>query len=160
MFLAFLESVKFVGHLLPISFLRVFLGYYYFELATTNYRGDFLIRPHIAEAMSEWVPASHAPIWYKFLISTYLIPHWQTVAFVIVGLQFAIAISYLLGYVVRPVALLAVFLSLNMLFFMGPSAEELNKTFIAVHFMFAWIGAGRCLGFDYFFYKRERGIWW
>lgn len=29
MLVAFLESIKYTGHLLPVVFLRVFLGYYY-----------------------------------------------------------------------------------------------------------------------------------
>lgn len=160
MFLSFFESVKYVGHLLPISFLRIFLGYYYFQKALIKYHGDFLTRPRIADQIAEWLPASHAPAWYKLFSSAYLIPHWQTVAFILVGLEFAIAISYIAGYVVRPMALIAAFLSLNLLFISGPGSEELIKTFFAIHIVLAWIGAGRCLGVDYYFYKRRRGIWW
>lgn len=160
MFLAFFESMKYVGHLIPLAFLRVFLGFYYLQQALIKYRTDFLQRPHIAEQLSEWVPASHAPTWYKLLVNTYFIPHWQTVAFIVTGLEFAIAISYILGYVVRPVALLAMLLCLNMFFIGGPQAEDFFKTFFAIHLMMAWVGAGRCLGFDYYFYKRQRGIWW
>lgn len=160
MFLAFFESVKYVGHLLPISFLRVFLGYYYLEQALTRFRGDFLTKPRIAEQISEWLPASNAPSWYKYFMGVQMIPNWQSLAFIIVGLEFAIAISYIVGYVVRPVALVAVFLCFNMLFISGPGSEDLYKTFLVIHLVFAWIGAGRCLGFDYYFFKRRRGIWW
>ena len=38
--------------------------------------------------------------------------------------------------------------------------EDFYKTILAVHVMMAWVGAGRCLGFDYYFFKRRRGIWW
>jgi thiosulfate dehydrogenase [quinone] large subunit len=160
MLVAFFESVKYVGHLLPISFLRVFLGYYYLQQALLKFKGDFLTRPRIADQIAEWLPASHAPNWYKLFMSSQIIPHWQTVAFIIVGLEFVIAISYIAGYVVRPVALLGVFLCFNMLFFSGPMSEDLYKTFLAIHFIMAWVGAGRCLGFDYYFFKRRRGIWW
>lgn len=160
MFIAFFESVKYVGHLLPISFLRIFLGYYYLEHAMQKYRGDFLSRPRIADQMAEWLPASHAPNWFKVFASSQMIPNWQTVAFIIVGLEFAIAISYIVGYVVRPVALLGVLLCVMMLFISGPASEDLNKTFLAIHLILAWVGAGRCLGFDYYFFKRRRGLWW
>lgn len=160
MLVAFFESVKYVGHLLPISFLRVFLGYYYLQQALLKFKGDFLTRPRIADQIAEWLPASHAPNWYKIFISAQIIPHWQTVAFIIVGLEFTIAVSYIAGYVVRPVALLGVLLCFNMLFFSGPMNEDLYKTFLAIHFIMAWVGAGRCLGFDYYFFKRRRGIWW
>ncbi|MNJ92698.1 hypothetical protein D3C87_103720 [compost metagenome] len=160
MLVSFFESVKYVGHLLPISFLRIFLGYYYLEQALIKYRGDFLTRPRIADQIAEWLPASHAPNWYKVFVSAQVIPHWQTVAFIILGLEFAVAVSYIAGYVVRPVALLGVLLCLNMLFMSGPGFEDFYKTILAVHVMMAWVGAGRCLGFDYYFFKRRRGIWW
>lgn len=160
MLVSFFESIKHVGHLVPISFLRIFLGYYYLQSAIQKYTGDFLIKPKIAEAISEYLPLSHAPEWYKILISSQFIPQWQIFAFLITGFEFAIGISYLLGYVVRPVALIGIFLAVNMIFIMGPQAEDLQKTFLAIHFVMAWIGAGRCLGIDYYFYKRKRGFWW
>lgn len=160
MFVAFFESVKYVGHLLPISFLRVFLGYYYLQSGLEKFRGDFLMRPRLAAQVAESLPAIHAPHWYKVFLETALIPNWQVFAFAILGFEFAIAISYLLGYVVRPIAMLAVVLSLNMLVIAGPQYEDMYKTFIAIHLMMAWVGAGRCLGLDYYFFKRRRGIWW
>lgn len=160
MFLAFLESVKYVGHLLPISFLRIFLGYFYLNEAFKNLAADFLVRPRLAEQISEWLPASQAPLWYKLFLSQTLVPYWQPVAFAFIGLQFLIAFSYILGYLVRPIALLAALLSLNLIFISPAHSEDMLKTFIAIHVIFAWIGAGRCLGIDYYFYKRRRGIWW
>jgi thiosulfate dehydrogenase [quinone] large subunit len=157
---AFLESIKYAGHLLPISFLRIYMGYYYLDVAINRYSGDFLIRPRLAAQVSEWLTNSHAPLWYKFFLENYFIPQWQIFAFMILALEFAIAISYLFGYLVRPMALIGVFMSLNILLLAAPGSEVLPKTFMAVHFTLAWLGAGRCLGLDYFFFKRRRGIWW
>ena len=160
MFTAFFESVKYVGHLLPISFLRIFLGYYYLQQAMFKFQGDFLNRPRIADQMAEWIPASHAPHWFKVFVSSQMIPNWHTVAFIICGLEFGIAVSYILGYVVRPMALLGVGLCIVTMFISGPQSEDFYKTFLAIHVVLAWVGAGRCLGFDYYFYKRRRGFWW
>ncbi len=160
MFVAFFESVKYVGHLLPISFLRVFLGYYYLQQALKQFRGDFLNRPRLAEQISEALPNVHIPDWYRLFLENMVVPHWQSFSFLILGLQFAIAFSYLLGYVVRPIALLGVALSFHYLVMTGAQFGDLYKTFIAIHLMMAWVGAGRCLGFDYYFFKRRRGIWW
>lgn len=160
MFVAFFESVKYVGHLLPISFLRVFLGYYYLDQALLKYRGDFLVRPKMASQIADILPSLQIPNWYRHLVEFTLIPHWEALAFAVTAIEFAIAISYLTGYVVRPVALLGAFLSLNFLALSGAQSEDLYKTFFAIHLMMAWVGAGRCLGFDYYFYKRRRGIWW
>lgn len=160
MIFAFFESLKYVGHLLPISFLRVFLGYYYLDIALNNYRGDYLIRPRIAQQVTEVLPGLQIPDWYRLFLENVVVPQWQVFAFILLGLQFAIAISYLIGYVVRPMAVLAMILSFQMLIFGGSGSSDLHKTFIAIHFVMAWIGAGRCLGFDYYFYKRRRGAWW
>jgi thiosulfate dehydrogenase [quinone] large subunit len=160
MFVSFFESVKYVGHLLPISFLRIFLGYYYLDQGMANYKGDFLLRPKMAAQVAEVLPSLQLPGWYRHVVEFYLIPHWQVLAYAVTGIEFAIAISYLLGYVVRPVALLGAFLTLNLLALSGAQSEDLFKTFFAIHLMMAWVGAGRCLGFDYYFFKRRRGIWW
>ena len=111
MFASFFESVKYVGHLLPISFLRVFLGYYYLELSMNSYRGDFLLRPRLAAIVSEALPTLSVPGWYRLFLETMVIPHWQICAFILLGFQFAVAISYLLGYVVRPMALIGMAIS-------------------------------------------------
>lgn len=160
MFVAFFESVKYVGHLLPISFLRVFLGYYYLEQALLKFRGDFLMRPRLAAQIAEVLPTLQTPEWYRLFLENVVIPQWQIFSFGLNGLEFAIAISYIFGYVVRPMALLGVVISLNMLVLAGPQTQDLYKTFVAIHLLMAWVGAGRCLGFDYYFFKRRRGIWW
>lgn len=160
MIVAFFESLKYVGHLLPISFLRVFLGYYYLDIALNNFRGDYLHRPRLAQQISEVLPGLQIPDWYRMFLENILIPQWQVFAFILLGLQFAIAASYIFGYVVRPMALLAMALSFQMLVFGGSGNQDLHRTFIAIHFVMAWVGAGRCLGLDYYFYKRRRGIWW
>lgn len=160
MFAAFLESVKYTGHLIPVAFLRVFLGYWYLQTALAKLSGDFLYRPRLASQVAEILPSLNVAPWYKLLVEKAIIQHWQTCAFIILGLEFAVAISYLLGYVVRPMAIVAAFVALNMLILAGPASSDLWRTFTALHLALAWIGAGRCLGFDYYFFKRRRGIWW
>lgn len=160
MILSFLESIKYVGHLFPLAFLRVFVGYYYLDLALSQYGSDFLYRPKLAAEIVEWLPKSSAPLAYKAFVETFIIPNWQIFAYTIVGIEFAVAISFLLGFAVRPIAILASFLSINLMLLSGPESEMLYKLLFSVNLTFAWIGAGRCLGVDYFFYKRKRGLWW
>lgn len=118
------------------------------------------MRPRLAEQIADVLPTLQTSGWYRHFLEVMVIPNWQIFAFLILGLEFAIAISYILGYVVRPMALVGVFLAFNMLILSGPQNADLFKTFIAIHFTMAWVGAGRCLGFDYYFFKRRRGIWW
>ena len=160
MFAAFLDSVRYVGHLIPIAFLRIFLGYWYFLQALQKYHSDFLYRPRFASAIAESLPNLTLPLWYKSIVEMLIIQHWQSFAFVFLAIEFAIGISYLIGYVVRPIALIALLLSLNMLFLAPPEQSDFWRIIVATHFVLAWVGAGRCLGIDYYFYKRIRGLWW
>jgi len=161
MLVAFVESIKYVGHLLPIAFLRIFLGYFYFNQALARLRGDFLTHAYLAEDIRAYLPRTPAPDWYKAALESIVIPNWQYVAVAVTVAQLAIGISYIIGYMVRPFSLVAIVLGFAMLFAVGPGPSESQATFLLVlHFTLGWMGAGRCLGIDYYFYKRRRGIWW
>lgn len=160
MLVSFFESVKYVGHLFPIALLRVYLGYFYVTQALTRFGSDFLTQPRLAEEAMHWLPRSPAPGWYQAFLQDWLVPNWHIAAYAIVGVESLIGISFLLGYLVRPFALLGVLLNLNLLWIMGPDQALLYQTLLAIHFTLAWLGAGRCLGIDYYFYKKRRGIWW
>lgn len=160
MFQAYFESIKYVGHLLPISFLRIFLGYFYIDVALQDWKFYRLGAGGLADLFVEALNKAQVPSWYRIVLSEHIIPHWQIYAFVIIGLQLAIGISYIIGYVVRPLSILAVLVCLNYLALMSIDREIFFKLLIACHILLAWVGAGRCLGLDYFFYKRQRGMWW
>lgn len=167
MLVAFVESIKYIGHMLPVAFLRVFLGYYYLNQALIQLHTDFLSHPYLAEDIRAFLARSTAPEWYKSFLDVVVIPNWQIFAAAIVIAHLLIGLSYILGYLVRPMSMLAIFMGLNLLLALGVGGHqsqmtaELQTTFVLViHFTLGWIGAGRCLGFDYYFYKRRRGIWW
>lgn len=157
---SYFESIKYVGHLLPLSFLRIFLGYFYLDLALNDWEQFQIGMGGYAETFVEALNKAQIPAWYRLLLSEQIIPHWQIFAFVMIGLQLVVGLSYVIGYVVRPVSVLAVFLCLNYILIYPVSMEIFYKLMIASHFVLAWVGAGRCLGFDYYFFKRRRGIWW
>lgn len=157
---AYFESLKYVGHLLPISFLRIFLGYYYLQLAFHDWKVHVLGHSIVSDVLVEALNKTQMPFWYRFFLTEHLMTYWSIYAFVLVGLQLIIGISYLIGYVVRPVAILGLLVSLNYLAITNMAGEPYYKLLIACHVLMAWVGAGRCLGFDYYFYKKYRGIWW
>ncbi len=156
---AFFESIKYVGHLFPVAFLRVFVGYFFLNQALMKYHGDFLVQPRLAEWVSQSLTQSAHHEWVDYFFQSFVIPEWRMFAVLIVTVEFLIGISYLLGYLVRPMSVIGLILCFFMLS-IQPQSEVMFKLFIAVHFTLAWMGAGRCLGFDYYFYKRHRGIWW
>ena len=161
MFVAFFESVKYIGHLFPVSILRIFVGYFYFNEALRLLGSNFLTQAYLAEDIRSHFAFGTEPMWYRNFLEWMVIPNWQVFAYSIVGIQFFIGISYIIGYLVRPAALMGILLTWNLLW---ATATDVNQWQLSVllilNITLGWIGAGRCLGFDYFFYKRRRGIWW
>ena len=160
MILAFLESIKYVGHLVPVAFLRIFVGTLYLQSAIQKFNTDFIIKSKVVQEIQDQWPQLQVAPWYQSLVETALTNHWQIVGFGWMSLEFAIGISYLLGYVVRPIALLASFLCLQFLILQIAPGDAWYRLLLVVHLTFAWLGAGRCLGLDSYFYKRQRGWWW
>lgn len=160
MLVAFFESIKHVGHLFPIVILRMFMGGYFLRQAITNLHGSFLNQPLLAEMIREWSPSSNAPIWYKEFLDAVILPQWQLAAYSIVYLQFVIGISFLLGFFIRPVAVLGFILAWNFIYWSPVDLQDFYRLQMACFILMFLIGAGRCLGIDSYFYKRNRGIWW
>lgn len=160
MLVAYLESIKYVGHLFPLAFLRVYLGWSFLSTAWLRYQSDFLTQPRIAAAITEWTPLGSAPEWYKEFLDRVVVPNWQLAAYCIVYFGFLVGISFILGFFVRPVALLAALVTINFIYTSPPEVADLHRLHLVLFLVMAWLGAGRCMGFDYFFYKRDRGIWW
>lgn len=160
MFVAYLESMKYVGHLFPVALLRIYLGWTFFATSWQRYTGDYLSQPRIAAAITEWAPTSSAPDWYKDFLDNTVVPNWQIFAYCVVYFGFLVGVSFILGFFVRPVALLAALVTLNFIFNSAPEVYDLHHLHLVLFLVLAWVGAGRCMGLDYFFYKRDRGIFW
>jgi thiosulfate dehydrogenase [quinone] large subunit len=162
MLVAFFESIKYVGHLFPLTFLRVYLGYVYFNSALERFHSSFLRRPELAAQLSEWLPQSAAPAWYKDLIIQFVIPspNWKIASYLLSYCEAAVGLSLLAGFLVRPASLLGILLCLNGVYLAAPREAAAYQTHLVIFITLLWLGAGRCLGFDYFFFKRQRGIWW
>lgn len=160
MLYAFVESLRYTGHLVPVAFLRIYLGWMYFQYGWSHYSSDFLYQPRLAARISEMLPHASAPLWYADFLEQFAIPYWQFFAYSITILELFIAISFLLGYLARPAALVASALTLSSLWLAPMDQQPMFRLLLVVHLTLAWLGAGRCLGFDYFFYKRRRGLWW
>lgn len=160
MFVSFLESIKHVGHLYPVALLRIFLGYIYFGDAWDRLNGAFLEQPRLAAMIMQNLANKDISPWYRQLLEGLIVPNWQFFAYSIVYFEFVIGISFLLGFLVRPVSLLGIFITANAIFIGSPELVPMQKCFLAMFIVLMWIGAGRCLGFDFYFYKRQRGLWW
>ncbi len=161
MLVAFFESIKYVGHQFPIAFLRIYVGYYFLTDALQSLKNQFLSHAFLAEQIRDFMPKNIAPEWYKYFLEALVIPNWQIFASFILISKFIIGVSFIIGYLVRPASLLAMFLCLNLIWAIGTDPTEMRDALmIMVIFTLGWLGAGRCLGVDYYFYRKRRGIWW
>ena len=160
MIVAFFESFKYVGHMFPMALLRIFMGLFFIGSGYDKYNGDYLFEPRLAASINSHLPLSSAPDWYKTVVETVVVPNWQIFAYTITYCEFLIGFGFLIGFLVRPLSLLGFLISLNFVYLSSPDVSLLYKTYLAMFATMAWLGAGRCLGFDYFFFKRQRGIWW
>ncbi len=159
MFYSFFESLKHIAPIFPITFLRVYLGSYYLREALQKFQYSDLETRRWMEAWLEKAASSDFSEIYRSAIEFLSGPQWYFFSMSVTSIEFAIAVSYLAGFVVRPVSLLAAALSLHYLFF-TETQTDFFRLLIVAHLTLAWVGAGRVLGFDYFFYKRQRGWWW
>ena len=160
MLVSFLESIKHVGHIYPVALLRIYLGYHYLNLGFDHLKDEFLTQPRLAATIVERLAQPDLPHWYTYVLQFIVVPNWQLVAYFITYCYFIIGISLLIGFMVRPVSLLGVFLTVNFIYAGVESAIISQQTFLILFIVLFWIGAGRCLGVDYYFYKRQRGLWW
>ena len=160
MFQSYFESIKYVGHLLPVAFLRIYLGYFYLNYAVVGWKNYMKGIGGYSSLFIEALGKPELVGWYRLLLSEHIIPNWKIAAFILIGLNLAVGVSYLLGYIVRPMSIIAMILSLNLLVLNPIDQEMFYKMMIVCHFVLAWVGAGRCIGLDYYFFKRKRGIWW
>lgn len=136
------------------------MGYFYLQEAASKYSGDFLNQPILAETISESLRNQIPPLWLHSFLEQIAIPYWQIFAHLMASMEFALGVCLIIGYLVRPASIIAIVLSIFMIWISPLEQTLVLKTFIAINITLAWLGAGRCIGFDYYFYKRMRGIWW
>lgn len=160
MILSFFESIKYVGHFFPIALLRMYIGWGFFASALAKKESDYLLQPKLAAAINDFLPLSSAPLWYREFLDSVVVPHWQIFAYSIMYFEFLIGIGLILGFLSRPLSLIAAFLALNYLYTSSPDVGLYYRMLVVVCVMMAWVGAGRCLGMDFFFFKRQRGLLW
>jgi thiosulfate dehydrogenase [quinone] large subunit len=160
MILAFFQSIKYVGHIVPLALFRIYFGYLILIKAIERSGNGFLEQPRLAAMVTEWLPLSSAPQWYKTLAEPMIVDQWQFFAWLVVFIEAVVGVSYILGFFVRPASLLGLLLALNMLFIVEPQEAETYQILVGLFLCMGWIGAGRCFGLDYYFFKRTRGLWW
>ncbi len=160
MILAYIESFKYVGHLWPITLLRLLMCWQYFRMAMHHIQSSYLQHPYLSEQLRLKMETMGVLNSYLHFWEVLIQENWLIVSFVVVGSELVIAVSYLLGYLVRPVSLWAAFLSLHLFWLVEAQGDSTQLFAFFIHLTFCLLGAGRCLGVDYYFYKSRRGLLW
>ena len=94
MLVAFVESFKYVGHLIPVACLRIFLGGYFLKHALASFQNDFLVRAYLAEDIRNHLPQSNAPEWFRWVLEFVVIPNWQVFSVGVTVAQAIIGVLY------------------------------------------------------------------
>ena len=160
MLISFFESFKYAGHLWPIAILRVYIGCFFLRAGIDKIHNGFLDSPALTEILNKWIQAGAAHPNYVSFLKNFVLPHWQVFSHLVVFGEVFVGLSFIVGFMVRPAALVAIFLNLNFMMAAGLEAQVINGILVCVNLTLLLISAGRCIGFDYYFYKRVRGIWW
>lgn len=160
MIISFFESIKYLGHLWPVCILRIWTGFYFLNAGLGKWSGQFLSEPKLLAIVNSWIENPAMAQGYRGFLEHWVIPHWQVFSYAVVIGEIAVGVSFILGFMVRPAALGGLLMNINFLFAAGMSSAAINKVFIVIHLTLFLLSAGRCLGIDYYFYKRVRGFWW
>lgn len=157
---AFLESIKYMGHLWPVALVRMILGIYYISWGSEKLGGDYLNQPYMSESIRLGLQQGHAPEWYQYFFEVFLQQNWQLFTYAVSYTELFIGISYLLGLFTRPFAVLGMALTMHSLWTQGFNLTSFYQILFLFHLLLFLLGAGRCLGMDYYFFRSRRGLWW
>lgn len=155
-----IESFKYVNHLWPVLILRLFTSYFFFSRYQGRINDGYLTQPKISAAVDEFLYANNPPAWVESFYVNIIQSNWSFYAKVVVNLEWTLALLFLIGLLNRPAAILSlIFLYLGS-FISAPVDQGQFLPMAAILFTLIVFGSGRVGGFDYSFYKRQRGLIW
>jgi thiosulfate dehydrogenase [quinone] large subunit len=160
MFIAFFESFKYMGHMWPVALLRIYVGYFYLQAGIKQIREGYLSDPIMQSSLQKYITDHGTHERFLSAFQTWTMAHWQVTAEVVIIAQLVVGISFIIGFMVRPTSLIAIVLSLDFMVAVNSEAVSLNRILIVLNAALFCVAAGRCYGFDYYFFKRLRGVWW
>jgi thiosulfate dehydrogenase (quinone) large subunit len=155
-----LESLKYVGHYFAICFLRVYVGIHILNIGLGKYYSEYLQEPLLAAQINEFLRLGQTPLGVDYFFLDLVRPYWQLFSNLQVGLEIVAGLLLIIGFLVRPVVILLMVYFWIFSYIQDQSLWPWMGFLSASLFCLGWAGAGRCLGVDYYFYKRYRGFLW
>ena len=144
----------------PVAIVRIALGYNYFTLVISRLQAGYLQHAYISERLRISDTDTSAGGLYFELFKTLVQSQWLLCTYVLIVFELLIATSYVSGFAVRIASLLGMILSMHIYFYFDFQTSPGQIYLFYVHFLFCLLGAGRCLGLDYYFFKSRRGLLW
>ena len=160
MIVAYLESIKYVGHLWPVALIRILLGYKYISMVVYRLQSGYLEHAYISERLNLSEEQVVAPSLYFDIFKNLVQSQWLGMTYLLVTFEILIGVSFILGFGVRIATLLGMVLSIHIYMFFDFQSSPGQIYLFYIHLLFCLLGAGRCLGIDYYFYKSRRGLLW
>ncbi|MGH1468867.1 MAG: TQO small subunit DoxD [Bdellovibrionales bacterium] len=155
-----IESLRYINHLWPVLILRLYISFFFFSRYSEKLGMDFLGKPKLSARIDEFLYSTGPPAWIQVFFVDYVQESWAVWAGLFTNLEWSFGVLFLIGFLNRPGAIIAM-LYLYMMSFISSPAEQMQLlpiTMILVALMV--FGSGRVGGVDYFFYKRKRGLLW
>ena len=143
----------------PLALVRIFIGFQFLVEVYERIQTGYLQHPYLSERLL----LSDNPDNYGYYFSIFkniIQSQWYAMTYVLLIVETIIGVSYILGFGVRLVSLLGILLSLHVYLFFDFAGSPGQIYLFYIHLLFCALGAGRCLGLDYYFFKSRRGLLW
>ncbi len=160
MLTAFFESIKYIGHLYPVAVLRIYIGYFWFNEGMLKYKGNIFVSQLYVEDLSGKDLIFQLPEFYQTVFKNIIAPYWSVWSHGFIFAEIIIGIGLMLGFLTRPLGVIAIIICIHYSMLGDELVSLLYSTFSAILLTLVVIGAGRCVGFDYYFFKKNRGLLW
>jgi thiosulfate dehydrogenase [quinone] large subunit len=143
----------------PVAFVRIILGYQSISTVVTRINNGYLQHPHISERLNLSMGGEGSGLYFE-IFKSLIQSQWLVMTYVLILFEILIGVSYILGFAVRIASLLGMLLTLHIYFFFEFQTSPGQVFLFYIHLLFFMLGAGRCLGLDYYFFKSRRGLLW
>lgn len=142
--------------------LRLVPGYLFLTAGINKVQTGWLTGGGLKSALETFMTTAAPYDWYKGFMTDTVIPNEVTFAYLLVIGEIAVGGLLLIGFLVRPASLVAIFLCLNYLCAKGGALIGFNveSLFLVILATCLLVNPGRALGVDGYLYERLRVPGW
>ena len=152
-------NLKWKTSLWYIVILRVWVGYYFFQLGIKKLLHGFPNSDWIGRQIGDIATLDLYP-WYKSFLLTIVVPHHVLFGYLVTFGEILVGASLFLGILTRISSCAGIFILLNLFFGIGMvkggASLAQQETFILLMVVFILSNAGKTLGLDGYLFKSKR----